>query len=134
MRRRDFLQLGLGGALGLGMGEMQCFGREVFAFCDLVHALAGRHVDARVPLGRLSVITGVSGSGKSTLARMIVGLMEPTSGCITFDGTDVGEMRRQRRFQMIFQDPFSSLNPRHRASTIVSPLSSRTGPARFSSV
>lgn len=63
-------------------------------------------------------IVGESGCGKSTLARMLVGLESPTSGTISYDGEDVtdphGSRRRElsRRVQMIFQDPYTSLNPR----------------------
>ena len=63
-------------------------------------------------------IVGESGCGKSTLGRTIVQLLQPTDGQILFDGMDVSKLRRQelknynRNVQMIFQDPFSSLNPR----------------------
>jgi ABC-type glutathione transport system ATPase component len=68
---------------------------------------------------------GESGSGKSTLGRLILCLIEPTSGSIHFEGHDVltagrGEMRRMRRdMQIIFQDPFASLDPRFRVQDIV---------------
>jgi peptide/nickel transport system ATP-binding protein len=71
-------------------------------------------------------LVGESGSGKSTVARMTVGLLEPTAGCVTIDGIDMwapaqrGERQRlRRRLQMIFQDPFASLNPRWRVKRIV---------------
>src|ERR1035437_6293670 len=74
-------------------------------------------------------LVGESGSGKSTLGRLILRLIEPTSGAIVFDGIDLlkangSELRRLRRdMQIIFQDPFGSLDPRFRVEdVIVEPL------------
>jgi oligopeptide transport system ATP-binding protein len=70
-------------------------------------------------------IVGESGCGKSTLARMLMRLEEPTAGKLTFDGVDVysqrgGPMRRLRRdIQIVFQDPYTSLNPRKTVGDIV---------------
>jgi ABC-type microcin C transport system duplicated ATPase subunit YejF len=70
-------------------------------------------------------IVGGSGSGKSTLGRALVRLLEPSGGAIRFDGptsptwNDAALRPMRRRFQMIFQDPMSSLNPRHRVGTII---------------
>ncbi len=70
-------------------------------------------------------IVGGSGSGKSTLGRTMVRLLEPSAGHIKFDGQDVSHMGEEklrplrRRFQMIFQDPMSSLNPRQRIGRII---------------
>jgi ABC-type oligopeptide transport system ATPase subunit len=70
-------------------------------------------------------LVGESGSGKSTLGRLILRLIEPTSGAIVFDGVDVlaasgSELRRLRRdMQIIFQDPFGSLDPRYRVEDVI---------------
>jgi peptide/nickel transport system ATP-binding protein len=71
-------------------------------------------------------LVGESGSGKSTVARMTVGLLAPTAGTVSIDGIDMwapasaGERHKlRRRLQMIFQDPFASLNPRWRVDRIV---------------
>jgi ABC-type glutathione transport system ATPase component len=79
-------------------------------------------------------LVGESGSGKSTLGRLILRLIEPTSGVIQYEGRDLlsaghGEMRRLRRdLQIIFQDPFASLDPRFRVEDIVAePLTIHSG-------
>jgi ABC-type oligopeptide transport system ATPase subunit len=86
-------------------------------------------ISLTLPKGEILGIVGGSGSGKSTLGRAMVRLLEPTGGSIRFDGQDVTHMPEtalrplRRRFQMIFQDPMSSLNPRHRVGRIIeSPL------------
>jgi peptide/nickel transport system ATP-binding protein len=67
--------------------------------------------------GRITALAGESGSGKSTVARMLVRLYEPTAGRVLFEGRDIGGrkrgdlMRYRSQVQMIFQDPFESLNP-----------------------
>ncbi len=80
-----------------------------------------------IPKGETFALVGESGSGKSTVAKMVVGLLNPTNGAVEIDGVVMGnatpaaEMRElRRRFQMIFQDPYASLNPRWRVSKIIS--------------
>ena len=79
-----------------------------------------------VKSGESIAILGPSGCGKSTVARLILGLYKPTAGSIKYDGVEIGPIqaakspeRMQPRMQMIFQDPFASLNPRWRVSEIV---------------
>jgi ABC-type oligopeptide transport system ATPase subunit len=79
-----------------------------------------------IAAGETLGLVGESGSGKSTLGRLILRLIEPTSGSVRFEGRDLlfasqGEVRRLRRdMQIIFQDPFGSLDPRLRVEDIVS--------------
>ncbi len=76
--------------------------------------------------GETFALVGESGSGKSTVARMVVGLLPPTSGEVTIDGISMSSaaaaaerQKLRRRIQMIFQDPYASLNPRWRVDRIV---------------
>ncbi|MEV8503683.1 ABC transporter ATP-binding protein [Actinoplanes sp. NPDC051475] len=87
---------------------------------DPVKAVDDVTLDVRE--GETLGIVGESGTGKTTLARMMVGLISPSAGRITFDGADVAR-RRGRSVQMVFQDPLSSLNPRRTVGeSIADPL------------
>ncbi|MBF6216037.1 ABC transporter ATP-binding protein [Nocardia puris] len=86
-------------------------------------------VSFRLPRGTTLAVVGESGSGKSTVARMVLGLLEPTSGSVTFDGRDVAKLDAKgafgfrRRVQPIFQDPYGSLDPMYSIyRTIEEPL------------
>ncbi|MGH3436392.1 MAG: ABC transporter ATP-binding protein [Sciscionella sp.] len=88
-----------------------------------VHAVDG--VSLRVRRGETLGLVGETGCGKSTLARCILRLYDLTEGRITFGGTDISKLSRRRmrphrtRMQMIFQDPYGSLNPRRRVGSII---------------
>ena len=91
---------------------------------QLLHAVDG--VSFSIEKGKTLALVGESGCGKSTVARLLVGLYEPTRGGLTFDGQDAhaafasADARQMRqRIQMIFQDPYASLNPRWTVQAIV---------------
>ena len=83
-------------------------------------------VTFNIEKGETFALVGESGSGKTTVARMVVGLLPPTAGEVVIDGVSMSDpkqmqARRQlrRRIQMIFQDPYASLNPRFRVDAII---------------
>ena len=86
---------------------------------------AVKNVSLKLPRGATLGIVGESGSGKSTLARCIVRLIDPDMGSIVLEGKDWARMTREnvrretRHIQMVFQDPFASLNPRRKAGDLV---------------
>jgi oligopeptide transport system ATP-binding protein len=88
-----------------------------------VKAIDGVTLDIR--RGEILSLVGESGSGKTTVGRAILRLLEPTGGTIRFDGQDITRQSRaamrplRRRMQLVFQDPFASLNPRHTVERIV---------------
>jgi peptide/nickel transport system ATP-binding protein len=91
---------------------------------SLLRAVAG--VSFAIGRRETLALVGESGSGKSTVARMIVGLLRPTDGSVSIDGIDMwapasaGQRQKlRRRLQMIFQDPYASLNPRWRVDRII---------------
>ncbi len=111
---------GSGGFMGLGRGT--------------IRAVDG--VSFSIARGEVVGLVGESGSGKSTVGRALLRLLEPTAGSVRFDGTEVttlgrAELRRlRRRMQIVFQDPYASLDPRRRVEDLIGDVLDIHGLAR----
>ena len=98
-------------------------GKQLLGGGGIVHAVDG--VSLRIGAGEMFGLVGESGSGKSTVANCVARLVEPTAGTIMIRGTDVTHLSRRamrplrREVHMVFQDPYSSLNPRMTTGAIV---------------
>ena len=110
-------------ATGLGLSLPDLSRKPPLGPAPVVDILRG--IDLALAPGDTLGIVGESGSGKSSLGRTLVRLHTPTAGRLRFDGQDITHLPEERlrplraQFQMIFQDPQSSLNPRHRVADIV---------------
>src|SRR5262245_55691394 len=108
-------------------GGRRLFGKRA-AVLDAV-----REVDLSVNAGEAYALVGESGAGKSTVARCVVGLQRPTLGEIRFAGAPLQharDRRERRAIQMVFQDPYSSLNPRMTIGAAIIELLRVNGVAR----
>ena len=117
-------------ALRLSLPDMTR--KPLFGAAPRIEILKG--LSFEIPVGATIGIVGESGSGKSTLGRALVRLYEPTEGAIRFDGADIAHLSEaalrplRRDLQVIFQDPYSSLNPRKSIGAIIA------APLRFHAV
>jgi peptide/nickel transport system ATP-binding protein len=99
--------------------------REIFRFNNQHYTKAVDGISFEVQKGKVFVLAGESGSGKTTVARLILRAIEPDSGSIIFDGDDITrktdkQLRKDRTsIQMVYQDPYTSLNPRMKILDIV---------------
>jgi peptide/nickel transport system ATP-binding protein len=103
-----------------GVTKTYSVGRTLTGEGGTLHALRG--ADVLVREGETLGLVGESGCGKSTLARLILGIEEPSSGIVRLAGKPIGDYGRLERAQLVqpvFQDPYSSLNPRMRIANIV---------------
>jgi peptide/nickel transport system ATP-binding protein len=103
-----------------GVGRIFAVGGGMFAAKKTLRAVDG--VDLAIRRGEVVAIVGESGCGKTTLSRMLLGLLAPSSGEIRFAGRPIAEIDRAeiaRRVQPVFQDPYSSLNPRKPLASII---------------
>jgi peptide/nickel transport system ATP-binding protein len=96
---------------------------KLFIKAETIEAVKG--ISFRIRRGQSLGLVGESGCGKSTLARLVTGLENPTSGSVRIAGSDIYQMSKnalrklRREFQIVFQDPFGSLDPRHTIGRIV---------------
>ncbi len=108
-----------------GLSKYFSLKRSFLSFSKGGQVKAVDRISFSIRRGETLGLVGESGCGKSTLGRTILRLYDPTEGAIRFEGTDIAEMSREemRRFrtrmQIVFQDSYSSLNPRHRVHEIL---------------
>jgi len=125
-QRRDFGQQSEGPLVQVQDIGMRFVLKNAFLARNRRTLDAVKHVNLSVAQGEVFGLVGESGSGKSTVARLISGLYTPSGGSVIFNGTNLTELKDEKRMnafrrqiQMVFQDPFSSLNPRMRVLDIV---------------
>lgn len=125
-QRRDFGQTGEGALVEVRDLGMRFVLRPAFLKRNQRTLDAVKNVNFAIREGEVFGLVGESGSGKSTVARLISNLYQPTSGTVWFNGSDLTAIKDEkarnpfrRQIQMVFQDPYSSLNPRMRVLDIV---------------